>query len=887
MWVASRACLSGLRPDDENGSVSYTPIKCNLIDAHLMSQPGPAEDAKQENQRYGYRFGEFQLYPALRLLFRGDEKIDVGQTALSFILYMVENAGRPLKKKEIFIGVWDKQHVGDGTFRTYLKIFRDLFGRDSLITLKTRGYQCALSVEQIADLPPELVPPKTATPPRDSLPPRASAGIGRETELGEATEALARERALTVLGPGGIGKTWLAVELGWRLAPDYPGGVHLIDLASVKDAEGIGSAVAKVLGVALWGAKASEDAIVASLRDRPKLLLIFDSCDYIAKPAGALVTRLLKHTKDVSILTTSQEILHIAGEQILRLGPLPLDAAIELFCKRVHAADRRFKRDDVNRKGVAEICRRLDGVPHALELAAARVAGLGVDAVAQRLGQNERFRMLSRGPEALAARQQTLLATVEWSYGLLDAFDQRIFRRLSCFAGSFSPDAAIAVAETDAQDQWAVIDALQRLVDKSLLTFADGDHPRYRVLETLRLFGAAKLREDGEDGVVAGRCMAYLRTLFDAADEAWETMPDRDWAQRYGSELDNLRGALDWALEQPARVQSGIALCGAAGRLWYMLDLAPEGRRYFDRFVELIDDKTPLSDAARLLRYAGSLFRHADRLRAVMFFQRSVAAYRQIGDPINLGKALGLYGGDCVYLGRYAEARVALDEAWQILSDGDRIKSQITVVEGLGSISIEMNDTAKAREYYATARDLSRKIPDELRLNIALFNLAEVESRAGAFDLAIEYASQSARGFRSAGYLSYLAWPLTNLSGYQALRGNCEEARRSAEEALPLLIEQSGFWLRVGLQRWSLISALEGRYPEAAQLKGYVDAGFDRAGETLQPTEQAVNAELSKLLATAFSSDSMEKFVAEGASWTEEGALEFVRHRIVPPNISK
>lgn len=848
-----------------------------------MSLQSPPEATTQDRQRRGYRFGDFQLYPSLRLLFRGDDKVEIGQIAFSFILFMVENAGRPLSKDEITTGVWHRTVVGEATFRDNVTVFRDLFGRDALITLKTRGYQCALSVERLSDLPPELTSAKSGAP-QDNLPPRTGTGFGRQAELDEARQSLARERALTVLGPGGIGKTWLAIELGRQLIPDYPGGVHLIALAAVRDATGIGSALAKAVGVALHGTKASLDAITAALRTRPKLLLIFDSCDYAAQPAGVIVAALLERAPNVSVLATSQEVLHIPGERVLRLEPLPLDDAIDLFCDRVHAADHRFQPGANNRAGLTAICRRLDGMPHALELAAARVPGLGIDAVAERLGRNERFRMLSTGSQTLAARQQTLLATVEWSYGLLDAPDQRIFRRLSCFAGSFSREAAIAVAGTDRLDEWEIIDALQRLVNKSLLTFTDGGQPRYRLLETLRLFGAAKLTADGEDDLVASRRMDYLWNLFDAADDAWETLPDTEWVKRYGLEVDNVRGVLDWALERPERTQSGIALCGAAGRLWHMLNLAPEGRRHCDRFVELIDDETPLADAARLLKRAAMLWRLTDRQRAVATMARAAALYRQIDDRANLGAVLGLIGGDCAYLGRYNEAKDVLDEAQNLLVHSNRPKSLFAINIELGLLAKIRNDAVGARSYQTIARDFARKANDALRENIAIFNLAEAEFLDGSLDRAVERAIEAISGLRAAGLELYVAQPLTNLAAYLLLQGNVPAARSYAEEALPMLIEQAGHWLRLGLQGWAQIAALEGRYSEAAQLCGFVEAEYGRTGEIREQTEQALANAITEILASVLTQHDIEIWTLEGTGWSESQAIDFLQRRVVHPN---
>jgi predicted ATPase len=833
-------------------------------------------------EQHGYRFGEFRLYPAQRLLLRGDEKLDVSQVAFSFILFMIENPGRRLTKKEVSIGVWAKADAGDTTLGTYSAVFRSLFGTESLITLNSQSLQCTLVVERVSGLPPELLPSSGARP-SNTLPPRSASRIGREGELAQAAADISRARLLTIVGPGGIGKSWLARELGWRISDNYPDGLHLVDLAPVKDAAGVASATAKALGIALRGAKAPIEVIATSIRDRGPVLLIFDSCEYVAAAAGAFIAALQERARNLSVLATSQQILNLSDGLILRLEPLAMPDAVTLFVERVRAIDRRFKHDDGNAAGVTEICRRVGCIPHALELAAGRVRSLGIEGVRTGLKGDERFRMLDKAPLTAVGRQQTLLATVDWSHGLLDAADQKIFRRLTCFSGSFSREAAVAVAGADGATRWDIIDALGRLVDKSLLEFEDGEQPRYHFLETLQQYGAKKLEEHGEADTIAELHIGYFEALFDPADEAWETTPDAEWVRKYQLEIDNVRLALDRALERPERTQKGIALCGATGRLWYMLSLVPEGRQYCEKFIALIDGDTPAAHAARLLKRAAMLWRFADRPRAVALLERAAALYRQIEDRPNLGSVLGLVGGDYFHLGRHAEAKIALDEAKVSLSGTNRIKSRINFMTDLGSFALSRNDPEEARRHFTAVRDLARQAKDGLRENNALINLGEALFRLGAADEAIESAREAASGLRAAGQNSFLARALTNLAGYEALGGDHVGSRTSAEEALSLLIEEGGHWARLCLQGWALIAALEGRYPEAAQLNGFVDAGYRRTGEIREPTEQRIYDLVLKTLEANLAADSIQNFAADGTSWSEDRAVDFALRRIVSP----
>jgi len=347
------------------------------------------------------------------------------------------------------------------------------------------------------------VPARPPVFPVTNLPHRADMLIGRDADLAELYDRVARHRLVTLTGSGGMGKTRLAIELGRSAIALFPDGAWLVDLAPLTDSLQVVSATAAVLGVASDSAGAGAASLVDAVGQR-KLLLILDNCEHLVGAVAAMTTSLLDRAAGVSVLVTSQEALGVAAEQIYKLDPLalpPADAgeiagfgAVDLFVQRAAAADRRFRLDAANADAVRDICRRLDGMPLALEMAASRLPLLGIDGLRAALG--ERLRLLGTRQRAGEPRHSTLRAMVEWSHGLLDPAEQRLFRHLAVFPGSFSLDAVVTVAGADT-GRWEIADRLGRLIDKSMVTVEAGATPRYRLLETLRLYAAEKLAAVG------------------------------------------------------------------------------------------------------------------------------------------------------------------------------------------------------------------------------------------------------------------------------------------------------------------------------------------------------------------------------------------------------
>jgi predicted ATPase len=754
------------------------------------------------------------------------------------------------------------------TLSTHIGNLRDILGRDSIATINSQGYQFTLPVETL-DRPL----------PRPTVLPRV-AGVGkiREPELAALADHLIQNRLVTVAGPGGLGKTWLALELGSRAADQFPDGVHLIDLSPIpRDWAAVCSAVARALGVALRGVVQPGEALAGWIGLK-KLLLIVDSCEGALDQAAGLIEMLLARTPHLQVLATSQESLHLPREKVYRLKPLDLDASIELFSARAAASDQNFQPVPGNAATIAEICRRLDGLPLALEMAAALLPYLSLKEV--RDGLDERFEMLTQGSRVAKDSHSTLLKLVEWGHGLLTPPDRETFRRLAVFAGSFSSEAALAVAGAEI-DRWTARASLRRLNEKSLLIIEPGEAPRYRMLETMRLYARERLRESGEEAVIAERHAHYYAQLLEPADAIWETMPDAEWRATYAPEIDNIRGALDWSLADKERTEIGIVVAGSTGRLWNMLDLVPEGRRYCDRLIDRIEPSANSAAAARLLRRGGVLWLDADRSRSVVMLERSAAIYRELRDPVNLGIVMGHIGGICVYLGRLTAARAALSEAGVLLSASGPSKSLSNITTDFGALAISMRDFAEAAEFYKNARILARELKDPVRELIALCNLAEVEFGQGAIEHAIARAREAANGFRDLGQSVRLARVQVNMAAYLALRGDCVEAQHIAWEALASLHKDGGEWLRLCLQVWALLGGLSGKNVEAAQLIGFVNADYDRSGCVREPLEQEIFRTITKCLAAALTAADIAFWNSDGAQWTADYAADFVSRMIV------
>src|SRR4051794_25011290 len=515
----------------------------------------------------------------------------------------------------------------------------------------------------------ESVPAPVSVPAQravGNLPAPMSTLIGRGRELAETRRILGRARLLTLTGMGGAGKSTLAIELARQCIDDYSGEVHLVELAALTSGDQVATQLAGALRLDLPSDSSPMDALVAQLRRR-RALIVLDNCEHLLDACARVVTELLRGCPELSVLATSREALRVDGEISWRLPSLQLPdpaaspaleelaqvASVELFVQRAAAASPAFALAQDNAAAVAEICYRLDGIPLALELAAACVPLLSPRQIADRL--EDALNLLRRGGRAAVTRQQTLGATLEWSYQLLDGDEQAVFRRLAGFAGSFTLDAVQAVCGADL-DETRVLAALGRLVDTSLVAAEmRPDATRYRLLETVRQYAVGQLRAAGEAADVSVRHCAWFLRIAQAYDaERSPTEALDPWC--LDVEHDNLRVALGWATQH--RPADALELAASLWRYWLARGLFAEGRRWLEIALAGAPDPSPLR-ARALLALAVFDVRRGSGTRLPDLAAEAVRIHRGIGAADGLARTLHAKAVLFFMLGRW-------DESWQL-----------------------------------------------------------------------------------------------------------------------------------------------------------------------------------------------------------------------------
>lgn len=653
------------------------------------------------------QFGRFRLDLSRRVLLHDGAPVRLGPRATDLLLALVRRRGSAVSKAELFDIVWPGLVVEENNLQQHISALRKLFGPQAIATVPGRGYLFSLA--------PDGEPPTghdrarepgtsdddVAT--RTTPVPVGAALIGRDAELTELRERVRMHAVVTVVGPGGIGKTRLALAIAQACGADFGDGVCVADLSVVNDEGQAMAAVAQALGIVLPVASPaagdSAGTIATALRRR-ELLLVLDNCEHVLDSVAALVDALRQRALRARVLATSQEPLHVADEQVFRLAPLdvppPIDAAevtddavaamrsgaVQLFVARARAADRRFSPTPDVLPAVVDICRRLDGLPLAIELAAARLPLLGVHGLQQRL--DERLGVLGarrgRGP----SRQQTIRAALTWSHALLKRDEQIVWRRLAVFSGGFSLDLAHRVLVDADLAAESVLDHLGALIDKSLLVVEaneDPRRPRYRLLEPARAFALAQLEQADELDMLRLRHAKALGELLQAYDEV--VVHERRFdvvVRRMAADLDNLRAAMRWLADliaHPSATGSvdprvarllAITLAAYGDWLWSEVDSFGEGLRFCRLARDCLAEDVPVALDARL-RLAHQLLART-RLRPVSEWAvdapLALKGFRQIGDRVGLYRALCALGGAPRAVVGDAESIALLREAEQL-----------------------------------------------------------------------------------------------------------------------------------------------------------------------------------------------------------------------------
>jgi predicted ATPase/DNA-binding winged helix-turn-helix (wHTH) protein len=536
-----------------------------------------------------YSFGPFRLLPSRQLLLEGDRSLRLGSRALDILTTLVERAGEIVSKEELIARVWPDTFVEEGNLRVHVAAIRKILGDSRtgnryVANIPGRGYRFVAPIS-IGQASAPATPQVGAVEPAHNLPVPLTRMIGRAEVIEAIVAKLPLRRFITLVGAGGIGKTTVALAVAEELIASRADGVRFVDLTPLNDPRLVPSAVASVLGVA---SDSPIPALISFLRNK-RTLIVLDGCEHVVEATAALTSELLMGVERLHILATSREPLRADGEHVQRLSPLEFPhasaaltaaealtfSAIQLFVERAVESSDAFELTDENAPFVAEICRRLDGIALAIELAASRVDTFGVQDLAARL--DDRFRLLTRGRRTALPRHQTLSATLDWSYEFLPESERAILRRLAVLAGSFKLETACAVATGTKIADLEIVDCIANLVAKSLVVADVGRAmTRYRLLETTRAYALAKLTESGELNEAARRHSEYFQNLFQRGAAEWQTRPTSQWLEEYGCEIDNVRAALDWAFSADGDSSIGVALTVAAVPLWMHLSLMEE-----------------------------------------------------------------------------------------------------------------------------------------------------------------------------------------------------------------------------------------------------------------------------------------------------------------------
>jgi predicted ATPase/DNA-binding winged helix-turn-helix (wHTH) protein len=682
-------------------------------------------------------FGRFRVLPHRRVLLADDKPIRLGGRAFDLLMVLIETPGAVVSKDDLLARVWPGRVVTDTNLQTQILALRDAFGaeRDLIRTVAGRGYQFAGEIHVIPEFDKRATDglsakdDTTAVP--TNLPQPVSELIGRDAEVEEVSNLVRDGRLVTLTGAGGIGKTRLALAVGRRLLPQFPDGVWLAEFSPLVDPSLVPATLAAAVGLELGG-ELSTQRVAQALAAR-RLLVVLDTCEHVIDAATTMVEALLRAGSTVYIVATSREPLSAEGEQLYRVPTLavPMEdardvlnyGAVRLFIERARAAEPRSILDGHRAATIAAICRRLGGIPLAIEMAAARVAALGIEELAGRL--DDRLRLLTGGKRTALPRHQTLRATLDWSHELLAEPERVLLRRLAVFAGAFTLEAAGAVAAGTEIAWLKVVDGLSSLVAKSLVVVEiDATLSRFRLLDTTRAYALEKLAESGERERLARRHAEYYRDLFERAEAELATRPTVEWLGDYGRQIDNLRAALDWAFSTDGDLGVGAALTAAAAPLWLLLSLFEECRDRVGRALAVLGavvDGDPRREMKLYAALGSSLVNGADTTLPAIggAWTRALEIAERLGDAeYQLRALLGLWASSWSS-GRHRVA-LALAQKFCILAASRSDPNDRLVGERLTGVSQQfLGDLRGARHHLEHM--LAHYVPPVQRSHIIRF----------------------------------------------------------------------------------------------------------------------------------------------------------------------
>lgn len=822
-----------------------------------------------------YKFGDFRLDPKDKLLWRGERIVPLSPKVFETLLLLVENGGRVVSKEHLIEQIWADSFVEEGSLTQNISILRKKLGTDIneqhfIETLPKRGYRFRGDVEIIEAEIISSSRVKTHTdklhnefhaienPPNNLILP-STAIVGREREISEIEDLLLCNRLVTLTGIGGTGKTRLAQEISCRVLSQFSDGVFFIPLASVKNVEFVASEIANSLGVKESGGKSLIEMLKMFFAEK-NLLLVIDNFEQIVSAAPVL-DELLDAAPRLKMLTTSRALLHLNAEREFVVPPLALpgmdfganaerdfavmhsfkseaeeNESVKLFVERARAIKSSFSLTEDNAQIIAEICRRLEGLPLAIELAAARIKILSPNQILDRL--ESRLKLLTGGAKNLPARQQTMRGAIEWSYDLLDAGERVLFERLSIFAGGFSVEAAEFACENPADDERETIDILNSiisLVENSLLVQAEtaNGESRFRLLEIAREFALEKLEANGDSESVRKKHAEFFLKLANKAEFQILSEEGEKWLDIVEEDYKNFRAAFFWA--ETADALTAIGLAGSLRDFWFFRSQLSEGREWFERALKIADDAPPV-------------------LRFKLFS--------------GLGQA-------AKHLGDYAAAQKALQTGLVVARESKNLQQIAAANRGLAAVAKMQGDFAAAKKFYEEALPFSRQVNERFGIGSTLNSLGDLARFEDDFETARPLFYEALAISREIGVKQAIGCILNNLGAVAFALGDVQTAAAHFAESLKMTRELGEYiTFSYSLDGFAALAVKRGEAERAAQLSGAAEVLREARGFEIEPADRRFRDAYLLQIRAALDEESFSKAFDAGRKMKMEKVIE-------------
>ena len=759
-----------------------------------------------EQEQGIYEFGNFQLDIGKGILLREGQPVSMQWKTFELLCTLVKSSGNLITTNELMDELWADTFVEENNLRQHISALRKALGENGngckfIETVPRRGYRFLPEV-RVVDYAEQ--PPNSAMP--NNLSAQQTALIGREKEITEIKNLLRCDdvRLLTLTGVGGTGKTTLAQAVAREFLTDFEDGVFFVELAAVTNPEFVASTIAKTLGVKETGGKPILEVMKDYLREK-QLLLVIDNFEQVLS-AAPLLSEILKNTTDLKILVTSRARLNLSKDYEFVVPPLAVpessaqvspselseNESVRLFVERARVARPNFSLSEENAPSVTEICVRLEGLPLAIELAAARTRIISPQSILERL--ENRLKLLTGGAKDLPARQQTVRATVEWSYELLDENEKFLFRRLAVFAGGFTFEAAEAVCGSDEhhKDQIKVLDAVTSLIDKSLLIqkAQTDNEPRFRMLEVVREYAVESLEASGEAEAMRRSHAAFFLALGEKAEPLIQGAESGKWLDLLEEEHDNLRAALQWSLEND--IEMAARLAAAIRFFWLFHSHLTEASEWMEKAVRK-SSNIPASVRFKLLNGLGvsarnhgnydmsqkffeegltqgkdlslswedslakrglgiAAMRKGDFKSARNNFERAFVISRELNDKSEIAHALGCLGGLEIAVGNYPAAKPSIEEALEIFRHAGNIEAVSAMLYSIGIIAYREGNFRDAHLHFTEALKIAWRLGDKMTISYSLEGLASIATVFGKARLGAQISGAAENLRESIGY---------------------------------------------------------------------------------------------------------------------------------------